>query len=193
MLYLGIEDSIIPADFPLHHQILQSESVAEGNTVFLSISPAWDSSRAPKGQRAITMSTHTDLRPWWHAYAHERDDYEARKHSYTEKLLGAARRIIPDLGSAIRFSMPGTPLTFERYTRRRWGWVGGYPQTSLFLYHKPRLAENLWMVGDSIFPGQSMPAVALGGMRVANHILQSYSSLKHGMETARHSASPYQA
>jgi hypothetical protein len=29
----------------------------------------------------------------------------------------------------------------------------------------------MWMVGDSIFPGQSVPAVALGGMRVAKSIL----------------------
>jgi hypothetical protein len=29
------------------------------------------------------------------------------------------------------------------------------------------------MVGDSIFPGQSMPAVALGGLRIANAVLSS--------------------
>ena len=36
----------------------------------------------------------------------------------------------------------------------------------------PRLMDGLWMVGDSIFPGQSIPAVALGGMRVAGMILR---------------------
>jgi hypothetical protein len=30
---------------------------------------------------------------------------------------------------------------------------------------------NVWMVGDSIFPGQSTAAVALGGLRVARAIL----------------------
>jgi phytoene dehydrogenase-like protein len=193
MLYLGLDDSILPEDFPIHHQIIQNQSMAEGNTVFLSISPAWDSSRAPAGQRAITMSTHTDLRPWWREYQHDRDAFEMRRLTYTEKLMAAARSLIPDMDGALRFSMAGTPLTFQRYTRRRWGWVGGYPQTSLFHYSKPRIAHNLWMVGDSIFPGQSMPAVALGGLRVASHILRSYSSRWFGVKTAQHSASPYRA
>jgi hypothetical protein len=32
------------------------------------------------------------------------------------------------------------------------------------------------MVGDSIFPGQSTPAVALGGLRVAKTILKELGS-----------------
>ena len=69
------------------------------------------------------------------------------------------------------FSMPGTPVTFQGFTRRAWGWVGGFPQTNLFRAWGPRLGRNLWMVGDSIFPGQSVTAVALGGVRVANDVL----------------------
>lgn len=68
--------------------------------------------------------------------------------------------------------LPGTPVTFQRYTGRRWGWVGGFPQTSLFGALGPRLGRGLWLVGDSIFPGQSTPAVALGGMRVARAVLR---------------------
>jgi hypothetical protein len=49
--------------------------------------------------------------------------------------------------------------------------VGGFPQTSLFRAWGPRLAPGLWMVGDSIFPGQSTAAVALGGLRVAGALL----------------------
>ena len=67
--------------------------------------------------------------------------------------------------------LPGTPVTFQRFTRRAWGWVGGFPQTSLFRAWAPRLAPGLWLVGDSIFPGQSTAAVALGGLRVARTIL----------------------
>jgi hypothetical protein len=35
----------------------------------------------------------------------------------------------------------------------------------------PRLAPNLWLAGDSIFPDQSTAAVALGGLRVASAVL----------------------
>jgi len=31
-------------------------------------------------------------------------------------------------------------------------------------------------VGDSIFPGQSVPAVALGGLRVADSVLEATSA-----------------
>ncbi len=67
--------------------------------------------------------------------------------------------------------LPGTPITFQRFTRRIAGWVGGFPQTNLFRCKAPALGNNTWMVGDSIFPGQSTAAVALGGLRVAKEIL----------------------
>ncbi|MCS7039758.1 MAG: hypothetical protein NZP34_09160, partial [Caldilineales bacterium] len=76
-------------------------------------------------------------------------------------------RVVPGLREAAELILPGTPLTFARFTGRHRGWVGGFPQTSLWRTWPPRLAPRLWMVGDSIFPGQSTAAVALGGLRVA--------------------------
>ena len=101
----------------------------------------------------------------------DRAAYEARKAAYAERLLHAAERALPDLRAAADLVLPGTPVTFQRFTRRAWGWVGGFPQTSLFRAWGPRLAAGLWMVGDSIFPGQSTAAVALGGLRVGAAIL----------------------
>ncbi len=82
-------------------------------------------------------------------------------------------RFFPGLRDAADLILPGTPVTFQRFTRRAKGWVGGYPQTNLFRTQGPRLGRGLWMVGDSIFPGQSVPAVALGGLRVAGQILRN--------------------
>ena len=48
--------------------------------------------------------------------------------------------------------------------------VGGLPQTTLLQNWGPRISKDVWMVGDSIFPGQSVPATALGGLRVAKAI-----------------------
>jgi C-3',4' desaturase CrtD len=171
MLYVGLDGSDIGADLPLHHQIVVREPLGEGNSLFLSFSPAWDERRAPAGQRALTVSTHTDLRPWWHLFHEDRVQYEARKEAYAERMVAAATAVIPQLGSAARLILPGTPVTFQRYTRREWGWVGGFPQTSLVRGWRPQLAPTLWMVGDSIFPGQSTAAVALGGLRVAFGVL----------------------
>ncbi len=148
------------------------EPLGEGNSVFLSLSPAWDEQRAPAGQRALTISTHTTLAPWWELFENDRAAYEARKDAYTERMLAAAERALPGLRAAARFVLPGTPVTFQRFTRRAWGWVGGFPQTNLFRAWGPRLAPDLWMVGDSIFPGQSTAAVALGGLRVGAAVLR---------------------
>ena len=172
MVYAGVNEAAIPADFPLHHQVIVREPMGEGNTIFLSISPAWDQGRAPAGKRALTISTHTALEPWWQLYEADEQAYEARKILYANRLLTAATRALPSLHEEVDLIMPGTPVTFQRFTRRDWGWVGGFPQTDLFRAWGPRLAPHLWMVGDSIFPGQSTAAVALGGLRVAHGILR---------------------
>jgi phytoene dehydrogenase-like protein len=147
------------------------EPLGEGNSVFLSLSPRWDGSRAPEGYRALTMSTHTRLDRWWDYHDRDRAAYEARKAEYLDRLFKAAELALPGLRDSANLVLPGTPVSFQRFTRRVGGWVGGYPQTSLLRAWGPRLAPGLWLVGDSVFPGQSVPAVALGGLRVARSIM----------------------
>jgi C-3',4' desaturase CrtD len=185
MVYVGLDGSALPADFPLHHQVIVGRPLGEGRTVFLSLSPAWDASRAPAGQRALTISTHTQFGPWYDLYENNRLGYEMSKQMYTERLLDAASRAIPDLREAARLVLPGTPVTFERFTRRAWGWVGGFPQVNLFQSWGPRLAPGLWMVGDSIFPGQSTAAVALGGLRVARDVQLSLQGRRRALKQLR--------
>jgi phytoene dehydrogenase-like protein len=171
MVYLGVDGSLIPTGTPAHHQVVLRRPLGEANTLFLSISPDWDETRAPSGKRAITISTHTELDPWWELFENDRQAYESRVGEYTVKLLTAAELALPGLREAAGLVLPGTPVTFQRFTRRAYGWVGGFQQVSLFQNWGSQLAPNLWLVGDSIFPGQSTAAAALGGMRVARAIL----------------------
>ncbi len=170
MVYVGLDGSIVPPGYPLHHQVLVREPLGEGNSVFLSLSPPDDTGRAPAGQRTLTISTHTALEPWWALFEADRAAYEARKEAYTRRVLDAAEIALPGLHAAARLIMPGTPVSFQRFTHRSLGWVGGFPQTSLLRLRGPRFGPNLWLVGDSIFPGQSVLATALGGTRVAEAI-----------------------
>jgi hypothetical protein len=49
--------------------------------------------------------------------------------------------------------------------------VGGFAQESLFAARGPATGlPSVWLVGDSIFPGQSTAGVTLGAMRVADQI-----------------------
>ena len=55
MLYLGVDEAIVPKTPTLHHQLVAGDPAVPGNTLFLSFSPAWDADRAPDGRRALTM------------------------------------------------------------------------------------------------------------------------------------------
>ena len=119
-----------------------------------------------RGTRADRQHTHR-TRPVVGAVRHDRPAYEARKAEYTERVLAAAEIALPGLRAAAKLVLPGTPVSFQRFTHRSRGWVGGFPQTNLFRARGPRLGPGLWLAGDSIFPGQSVLATALGGARVA--------------------------
>jgi len=186
VVYVGLDGTVVPPDFLLHHQIVMRRPLGEGNSVFASLSPSWDASRAPVGQRALTLSTHTALNDWWDLYKYDQPAYEARKAQAAEKLLAAAEIALPGMHAATRLVIPGTPITFQRFTRRQLGWVGGFPQTNLLRIFGPRIASNLWLVGDSIFPGQSTAAVAMGGLRVAEMALRELESRETSFTAERH-------
>ncbi len=178
-LYLGLDTANLSDQLASHHQVIvdPAKPLGEGNSVFISLADPEDASRAPVGKRPATLSTHTAINPWWQLYRSDQPAYFERRAAYTERMLDAAERAIPGIRQAIELSLPGTPLTFDFYTRRPLGMVGGFPQTSLLSARGPQTGiPNLWLVGDSIFPGQSTAGVTLGAMRVAADVLQASAS-----------------
>jgi phytoene dehydrogenase-like protein len=135
--------------------------------------------------RALTLSTHTRLEPWWQLFNEDRPAYERRKTEYNRRMIEAAERAFPGIKQGLQLQIPGTPVTFQRFTKRSQGWVGGFPQTNLFRTWPSRLAKDLYMVGDSIFPGQSTAAVALGGLRVGQQVLAELSGRSAGQSHHR--------
>jgi C-3',4' desaturase CrtD len=175
-LYLGLDTEALPPGAASHHQVIvdASRPLGEGNSVFISLADEQDNSRAPYGKRPATLSTHTAIEPWWRLARQDQDAYLARRQEYAERLLRAAEVALPGIRQAVRLCLPGTPVTFDYYTRRPLGMVGGFPQTSLFKTRGPGTGiRNLWLVGDSIFPGQSTAGVTLGAMRVAANVLRA--------------------
>jgi phytoene dehydrogenase-like protein len=71
----------------------------------------------------------------------------------------------------------GTPVTWENYTQRLDGFVGGIPHDvarPLFMLPPNQTPfEGLYMIGDSAFPGQGMPAVMLGAWNTVARIFGS--------------------
>lgn len=181
MLHLGLDAAALPPDLVEHQQVVArlDRPLGEGNSVFLSISPAADGSRAPAGQRAASLSTHSRIAPWWRlrALGDGGQAYARAKEAYAAAMLDAAEAAVPGLRGAIRLSLTATPVTYAHWTGREDGMVGGFPAGSLWQARGPRSGlgrtlPNLWQVGDSIFPGQSTAGVTLGAMRVAESVLR---------------------
>ena len=173
VLHLGVKTDAIPDDFPDHHQIIAEIDgpLGETRSLFISFSPTWDSTRAPEGQRAVTVTTHTAVQPWWDLLKNDRDAYYQQKQDYTDRALNRIENLIPGFKSALTLVLPGSPVTYQFYTERHLGMVGGFPQTSLLRVRGPRTGiGNVRLVGDSIFPGQSTAGVTLGAMRVAEDV-----------------------
>lgn len=173
VLHLGVNAAGLPQNIPDHHQIVRNIDgpMGEGETLYISMSPEWDASRAPEGHRAVTISTHTQVQPWWDLLERDEAAYYARKDEYAEKMISYVDEVLPGFKTAVTLCLPGTPVTYQFYTLRQRGMVGGFPQTSLFRARGPRTGiANLRLVGDSIFPGQSTAGVTLGGIRVANDV-----------------------
>lgn len=198
-LYLGVEeenrdwrleneDSRTQSPFPNlqspdHVQVVASydQPVGETNSIFMSFSAQGDVKRAPAGHRALTISTHMRLADWWklRETPGAQREYDERVAEYSERMLDNAEVAVPGLRKRIRLQLAGTPVTFKFYTRRHRGGVGGFPFTSLFNARGPWTGmKNAWLVGDSIFPGQSTAGVTMGALRVADEVLRAYPGAK---------------
>jgi C-3',4' desaturase CrtD len=179
-LYLGVDEAAIPAGMAEHHQVIAcyDRPLGEANSLFISAHPPDDRGRAPAGQRAITISTHTDAERWWRWRDEDPARYRAEKAAMAERMLDTAALALPEIRRHIRYQQAGTPFSFWRYTRRQHGMVGGLPQvlsSSGLLSLGPRAAGvgGLWLVGDSTFPGQSTAAVTQSAIRAYRAIVRS--------------------
>jgi C-3',4' desaturase CrtD len=179
MLYLGVDASLFETIGTDHLQIVASEGeLGECRSLFVSASSAHDSSRAPKGERAVTVSTHTRPDPWFEALGKGRAAYEALKQEYTERVLQLLFEQLPRARRAVRMVMAATPHSWESWTGRRHGLVGGYPQTSLIEVQGPKTNyTNLFLAGDAVFPGQSLPGVVTGARRTVELLVRRAARL----------------
>jgi C-3',4' desaturase CrtD len=178
MLYCALPPGVVPDDLPTHHQLLEEYDapLGEGNTAFLSFSGIDEPHRARNGGRAVTISTHTDVARWERAHKDGTD--AALRAMYTERLLAALERVLPGARARIAFVEAATPHTFARYTSRRRGLVGGLPQTpaaaTFGAFTQITPVRNLFVCGDTTFPGQSTVGTALGGFNAARSALGAW-------------------
>ncbi|MCB1178577.1 MAG: FAD-dependent oxidoreductase [Leptospiraceae bacterium] len=141
---------------------------------FVSFSSKEDRLKAPEGYRTVTISTHTKPEFW---NRKNREIYKEKKRDTSEFILKEFFNVFPFFQeSEILYLLPGSSETYERYTGRYKGFVGGIPHRvspSLLSFPANETPfKNFYIVGDSSFPGQGIPAVVYGGMNVADRILE---------------------
>jgi C-3',4' desaturase CrtD len=161
--YFAIETDQHPAS--PYAQIHTSERIphCEGDSFFVTWSPKEDNVKAPEGWSTITISTHTEASQW---YGLSEEDYARKKEETLSFILSEFNRIYPEIVSLEKHYVDaGTPTTFEHYTGRHQGYVGGLPHSvELGLLSLPKNTtsiNNYFAIGDTSFPGQGTPAVVM--------------------------------
>ena len=188
MLYLILEEQDGFSEEARHFQAVLDEQKAfqEGNHIFCSMSSRQESQdpqntenlqnmsdtyKSPVGQRVATVSTHVDLSKLRSLH---KEDQAIYIHNIQKKMKRTLQVRFPAIYHAIIRGFPASPRTFERFTKRSMGLVGGIPKSKGWHNYKnvisSEILEGLWLVGDSVFPGQSTLATALGGARTARSI-----------------------
>ena len=172
VIYLGVEQSAVPEDCPPHLQFMYDYDgpIAENNSLFVSVSRAGDG-RAPTGKATIIASSFTAVQPWYNC---DEDGYRAMKERYTQAALSRLKDYFDLRPEHIVHTEAATPRSFETFTGREQGIVGGIGQSvptfGPFGFATRTPIKNLWLVGDSTHPGEGTAGVSYSAMTAVRQI-----------------------
>lgn len=176
VLYLGVREDAIPPNCAPHLQFLYDGNgpIGENNSLFVSVSQPGDG-RAPHGYRTLIASSFTEPNFWRQPDL----DYRQTKAAYTQVALARLGQFFDLDPKHIRHCEAATPRTFARYTARLDGIVGGIGQR-LSTFGPFGLASrtpvpHLWLVGDSVHPGEGTAGVSYGARTLVQQLLAADS------------------
>ena len=180
VVFLGVPEEEVAGQELTHHQLMQDYAapLGEGNNMFVSVSARGDTESAPSGFRAVMVSTHCSIAAWKNI---DPADYETRKHELGQRLIKYARRVYPNLATRAIVHEVATPRTYERFTSRPDGAVGGFRQalrnTNQHAIPHDVGIPGFWLAGDSTWPGLGTVACVLGSRIVAEGVLKQHRKL----------------
>jgi phytoene dehydrogenase-like protein len=165
VMFLGVPEGEVSDHAWNHHQLLIES--------------------APAGHRAVMISTHCELDEW---RALSTDAYAEKKRALGERLLGYARRVYPRLGEQAIVRSLGTPRSYERYTGRPDGAVGG-ARLGVGNANQNAVPHDIgvpgfFLVGDGTWPGLGTVAACLASRDVAQRVRDAH----HPSRATRRSA-----
>lgn len=173
-VYLGVDGRVIPPAFHVHHILVEDwERYDElGGTIYFSAPTILEPSLAPPGKH--TLHLFVTAESWeWERFEPKSQEYRQAKEAFARALITRTEKLIPGLSEAVELMVTATPQTHERYLGRLDGSYGAmlHPgQNVLFKPQNRTPVRNLYLTGDSTFPGQGVIAVTYSGVSCASYI-----------------------
>jgi phytoene dehydrogenase-like protein len=185
-IYLGLNTNYIPptdyAQINLNKQIQHCCS----HSFYISYSRPDDDIKASERGLNIIISTHTKVEEWLNLPEEEYRKKKAETESYIlEELfntipelvkegenaeIGVPQQCLDKARPKIKSLISGTAKTFLHYTKRKNGVVGGLPHSTDYSFFElmPKKVpnENIYMVGDTGFPGQGLVSTVYSALSV---------------------------
>lgn len=160
---------------PYHHQVILTGPIVHclSHSFFVSFSKPDDTYRHPEGYQILSISTHVDPEFWFGL----NEKYDECKEQTANEILGHLKNIFPDFNEKdVVVIHTSTPRSWQNWVHRKHGRVGGLPN----IFSKNPLCspqtrtpfEGLYLVGDTVYPGQGIAGVTLSGMAAAYHLLK---------------------
>jgi len=145
----------------IHHQVhLEHPLVETGSaSIFISLNHPEDTSRSDEeGMMVMSISTHSP----------DPEKLMLDNVRIEDAIVEALEKSDFLKKENIIYKHSSTPKSWAKWTGRKWGFVGGYPQ---YMNIKPwqmldaRLdGHKAYQVGDTVYPGQGIPGVTLSGI-----------------------------
>lgn len=154
----------------LHHQFILDKPFAEtdSSSFFVSLSHPEDKIRSENGT-IVSVTTHV---------ANPETRQELDKQSLEIQILNKIELSNLFHKQDIVFEHASEPKDWQKWTGRKYGFVGGYPQlmaTKPWQMAGARLdGHKTYQCGDTVYPGQGIPGVTLGGIIAAEKLISDW-------------------
>ena len=169
VFYSALKKEDIKIISAYHYQFVSHEL----GSLFVSISKEGDG-RAPKGEITLIASLFTETKEWFNL---SKTEYVEKKNKFLQKISFELENQFDISSENWLHKELATPLGFERWTNRPNGIVGGLGQNpdifGLFGLSSRTPFQNLWLCGDSIYPGEGTAGVSQSALMVSRQILAS--------------------
>ena len=123
---------------------------------------------APPGKRAVTMTTRTEVEPWF-SYQSSEEEYEEWDQEALEHFWKRLHAAVPELGGDIEIIETANPRTYYDLTRRKLGMVMGVESPGETIGPETFL-PNLYMVGDTVSSAAQLDVIVESAIALARHI-----------------------